>query len=167
MRVLYLTYRAILGRVRIELLLDVLDFDRDGVIDGVTGAPGSEEIGDGPLGSLCASVCTEIDELLGKPQGNYTVPFAAAPDSPDAVTEIALDLLHARIGAMAPAVVVVDHVAMAREARKRLDDIRNGRRNMGQAPPDPPANTGGKLFGVSLYNGQKTPIFAHKKWGIF
>ncbi len=165
MRVLYLTYQDVLRRVRKELLLSELDFDRDGVIDGVTGAPGSEEIGDGPLGSLVASVCTEIDEVLGKPQGNYAVPFAAAPDSPDAVKEVALDLLHARIGAMAPAVVVVDHVAMAREARKRLDEIRNGRRNMGQAPPDPPANVGGALY-PSL-GACKSPIFGPGKWGIF
>lgn len=165
MRVLYLTYGAIKGRIRQELLLSVLDFDCDGRVDGVTGADGAEEIGEGTLGSIVATVCTEIDELLGKPQGNYTVPFTAAPNTPDAVAEIALDLLHARIGAMAPGVVVVDHVAMAREARKRLDDIRNGRRNMGQAPPDPPANVGGAFY-PSL-GACKNPIFGPGKWGIF
>lgn len=167
MRIIYLTYGAIKGRIREELLLSVLDFDRNGVVDGVTGTTGAEVIGEGTLGSLVVSVCTEIDELLGKPQGNYAVPFLAAPDSPDAVAEIALDLLHARIGAMAPNTVVVDHVAMAREARKRLDDLRNGRRNMGQAPPDPPANTGGKLFGTTLLHGRRTPAFGPGKWGVF
>lgn len=163
MRVLYVTFGNIARRVRQELLLSVLDFNGDGIIDGVTGDPGEEVIGDGPLGELCAAACSEVDELLGKPQGNYTVPFALP--APGAIVEIATDLVVARIGAHAPTVVVVDHVALAREARKRLDDIRNGRRNMGEAPPDPPANVGGAFY-PSL-GACKNPIFGPGKWGIF
>lgn len=165
MRVLYLTYGNITARIREELLLAVLDFDRDGRVDGVTGPKGEEIIGDGPLGNLCAAACTEIDEVLGKPQGNYAVPFEAAPDSPSAVNEIATDLVVARIGAMAPTTIVVDHVALAREARKRYDEIRNGRRNMGQAPPDPPTNVGGELY--PELGSCKAPKFGPGKFGIF
>jgi len=163
MRTLYLTYAAISRRIRKEVLLAAFDWDRDGVVDGVTGAVGEEEIGDGPMGSIAETVCTEIDELLGEPQGNYVVPFDLP--APQAVQEVASDLFVARCGAMFPALIVMDHVTLQKEARKRLDEIRNGRRNMGETPPDPPANVGGALYptlGIC-----KSPIFGQGKWGVF
>ncbi len=158
-RPLYFTLAQLRARIRLEILLQALDFDHKGQIADSTPS----------FVSLAEAVCTEIDEILGAPQGTFPVPFAAAPSTPNAVNEIALDLMECRVAKKVPTALVMDYKDVEKKARERLEELRTGWRGTGQKPPDPAANTGGAIFpsmpGVPRMG--RPPIFGPKKWGIY
>lgn len=106
-----------------------------------------------------------VDEGVGEPHGNYPTPFSLPP--PTGVARIARDRCLAEAGKLRPAVFVVDHVQLLKDATRERDLLKKAHTGTGAAPPDPAANTGGALYPSISCPANKPKFVGSKKWGIF
>lgn len=139
MRPIYASLDDLKGRVRIETLLNCLDFTR------------ANTVTDAIFRSAVANPsCADIDRQLG---GVFPgrVPFAdidADPATPDDIKELALDWYVWRLGSLYPTHMQVDVVPLWAKIQSDLKRIREGRDVINQAPPDPARNTGGTVGAI-------------------
>lgn len=138
-------------RVRQEVLLECFDWNRDGVIDTV------------PVMEIVNAACTEIDMALQTTAGIYPTVFTAP--FPPSLRDLALDGMEWRIGAKYPRFHDIDHVTLCTNTRKRLDQIRKGEFNLGQAPPEPSNIQGGATYPNPRAVNQPGSIFANDRRG--
>lgn len=122
--------------VREEILLAELDFDRDGVVDD-----------DVFLGAVAEPACTDIDRWLG---GVFKgkVPFAAAPDTPNSIKELALDWYLHRLATMFKSFAHIDVGALWAKIQGDMKRLREGTNVLGESPPDAAHNTGGVVGAI-------------------
>lgn len=145
--------RDVRGMVRVELLQDLLDHDRDGFIDRTA------------LDVFAEMASNEIDSKVGEPNGNYPVPFDLPP--PGKIADIAATLFVAYVGERHPTVVVVDHVSMLKRCERQLDELRKAYRGTAAAPPDPAYNTGGAVYPNPAVAANAPKFVGANKWGVF
>ena len=141
-RVIYATLNDFRRRVREEILIACLDFDGDEEPD--------ENIF---LGAIAEPACTDIDrQLAGVFKGQ--VPFAAAPDTPETIKELALDYYSLRLGTMFKSHAHIDVGPLLAKIQSDLKRLREGLDIVGVAPPDAATNTGGAVGAI----GNDPPI---------
>lgn len=141
-------------RVRLDTLLECLDWNRDGVIDTVAAA------------AILEPASTDIDMELQTCSGIYPEPFRAP--FPPSLRDLALDGAQWRLGALYPTFYVIDHMTLRVDTRKRLDRIRTGQLNLGQKPAEPSAIQGGRIWPDLSKVSQKPAIFIQDgtgRWG--
>lgn len=141
-RPIYATLDDLRRRVREEILIACLDFDGDSTPDD-----------DVFLGSIAEPSCQDIDrQLAGVFKG--LVPFAAAPDTPGTIKELALDFYMHRLGTMHPTRAQIDVVPLWTKISSDLKRLREGLDIVGATPPDPAKNTGGAVGAI----GDNPPV---------
>lgn len=141
-RPIYATLDDLRRRVREEILIACLDFDGD-----------SEPDEDVFLGSIAEPSCQDIDrQLAGVFKG--LVPFAAAPDTPETIKELALDFYAYRLGTMFKSHAHIDVVPLLAKIQSDLKRLREGLDIVGVTPPDAAKNTGGAVGAI----GNDPPI---------
>lgn len=136
-RAIYATLDDLRRRgVREEILIAELDFDGDGAVDP-----------DVFLGAVAEPACADIDRWLGSVFKGL-VPFDAAPDTPESIKQLALDWYMHRLATMFKSFEYIDVAALWAKIQGDMKRLREGVNVLGDAPPDPAYNTGGKVGAI-------------------
>lgn len=88
----------------------------------------------------------KIDGALGAPNGNYVVPFPLKHLGD--VARITRDFALSEAGKLRPSTIQVDYVALRKDALADLEKLREALAGIGEAPPDPAKNVGGKVGAI-------------------
>jgi phage gp36-like protein len=138
------------ARVSARVVQQVLDDNNDGQPDG------------DPVDAILRDASSYVLEAY------YNV-FGQVPEEiPPALTRLALDAAQAYLAIRHPEYVRYDGYKMLERIDKELDRLAQAKRVVGETPPDPAANQGGRLV-PSINSGKAKPSFAFKKgdFGIF
>ena len=151
--------RDVRGKIHVATMLNLLDFDGDGLVDRIT------------LDEYAARASNEIDSVLSAPEGNFSVrgPEGRAFDfpPPPKVGDIAGDFFLAFLGARFPTVVLADHQWYAKEATRQLNELRKAYRGTGQPTAEAPANVGGAVIPSPSEPRNRPRWTGTGKFGIF
>lgn len=130
--------RDVRGKLHITTLINLLDLDHDGLIDPIA------------LNEYTDRASNEVDAVLSGPEGNFPVNgpdgrvFAFPP--PPMAGDLAGDYFVAFLGARYPTVILADHQWFAKEATRKLNELRKAYRGTGKPEAEPPANVGGAVL---------------------
>lgn len=98
------------------------------------------------IDDIVRGASARFDGAIGKPNGNYTVPFTIPP--PAEAARVTRDFALAEAGKLRPGVFQMDHEALRKDAYRDLEALRKALAGFGEAPPDPAHNTGGTVGAI-------------------
>jgi len=109
----------------------------------------------GVIDEIVIGASSKVDGALGTPNGNYDVPFLLARLGD--VARITRDFALAEAGKLRPNTMQVDYVTLRKDAQVDLDKLRKALASVGEEPPDPAKNVGGKTGAIGDNAAENPP----------